>query len=136
MIKKQVKEEAWNDLEIFTSKGAKIKDPWVTVTDTSAFHFNAAFVHRATITKSSHVILGYSPIKKSITFQFTSDSQAEGALTLVQRPGGSSVGSRSFFNYYFLNPAELAGRYTPKKIRIPRIGEVWAINLESKLPEK
>jgi hypothetical protein len=135
-MKKLAKDETWADLEIFTSKGAKIRNPWVTIADTSAFHFNAAFVHQAAIAKSSHVILAYSPLRKAITFQFTSDSQADGALTLVQRPGGSSVGSRSFFNYYFLSPVDLAGRYVPKKIKIPKIGEVWAINLESKLPEK
>jgi len=136
MTEKRVKEETWDDLEVFTSKGAKIRNPWVTITDISAFHFNAAFVHQAAIAKSTHVILGYSPLKKAITFQFTSDPQAEGALTLLQRPGGSSVGSRSFFNYYFLKPADLAGHYVPKKVKVPRVGELWAINLESKLPEK
>ena len=43
MIKK-VTEEGWADHEIFTSKGARIKNPWVTLTDDSAFIFNAAFV--------------------------------------------------------------------------------------------
>jgi hypothetical protein len=135
-MKREVKEESWADLEIFTSKGAKIKNPWVTLTDNSAFIFNAAFVHQASITKYTHVILGYSPLKKMVTFQFTSDADAEGALTVVHRPGGASIGSRSFFNYFFLNVAELAGRYVPKRIKLPKIGDVWTIDLDSKLPEK
>ncbi len=68
-------------------------------------------------------------LKRAITFQFTSDCQAEGALALVQRPGGSSVGSRSFFNYYFLKNEGFTGRYLPRKVKIPRVGELWAIKL-------
>jgi hypothetical protein len=88
------------------------------------------------MTHSTHLILGYSPLRRTITFQFTSDSKAEGALTIVHREGGSSVGSRSFFNYFFLNVKDLAGRYEPKKIKVPRVGDVWAIDLNNKLPEK
>lgn len=135
-MKKKRGQDTWDDLEIFTSKGAKIKDPKVTVLESSTFLFNAAFVHQAAITKSTHVIIGYSPIRRAITFQFTSDSQAEGVLTLVHRTGGSSVGSRSFFNYFFLDPTELAGRYEPKKSKLSKIGDVWVIDLNNKLPEK
>ena len=134
-MKKQGEQETWDDLEIFTAKGAKIKDPKVTILESSSFLFNAAFVHKATITKSTHVIIGYSPIKRAIIFQFTSDSKAEGALTLIHRTGGSSVGSRSFFNYFFLDAVELAGRYTPKKGKLPKIGDAWVIHLDNKLPE-
>ena len=94
-MKKQSEQESWDDLEVFTAKGAKIKDPKITILETSSFLFNAAFVHKAAITKNTHVIIGYSPMKRAITFQFTSDPKAEGALTLVHRTGGSSVGSRS-----------------------------------------
>jgi hypothetical protein len=131
-MKKKNEQDAWGDLEIFTSKGAKIKNPKVTILEGSTFLFNAAFVHKASIKDNTHVILGYSPTKRTITFQFTSDDQAEGALTIV---GGSSAGSRAFFNYFFLDPKELAGRYEPKKIKLPKIGECWAIDLNNKLPE-
>ena len=134
-MKKKSEEETWDDLEIFTSKGAKIKDPKVTIVESSSFLFNAAFVHKAAITKKTHVIIGYSPIKRVITFQFISDPKAEGALTIVHRIGGSSVGSRSFFNYFFLDPTELAGRYEPKKGKLPKIGDAWIIDLNNKLPE-
>ena len=134
-MKKQSEQDTWDDLEVFTAKGAKIKDPKVTILESSSFLFNAAFVHKATITKSTHAIIGYSPIKRAIIFQFTSDPKAEGALTIVHRTGGSSVGSRSFFNYFFLNPVELAGRYTPRKEKIPKIGDAWVIYLSNKLPE-
>jgi hypothetical protein len=135
-MKKKDRQETWDDLEIFTSKGAKIRDPKITILENSTFLFNAAFVHKADMTKTTHLILGYSPVRRTITFQFTSDPQAEGALTIVHREGGSSVGSRSFFNYFFLNPKDLAGRYEPKKIKVPKVGDVWAIDLNNKLPEK
>ena len=134
-MKKNKKQDAWGDLEIFTSKGARIKNPKVTILEGSTFLFNAAFVHQAGITKVSHVIIGYSPKQNAITFQFTSDSQAEGALTIVHRTGGSSTGSRSFFNYFFLDPKTLAGRYVPKKVKLPKIGDIWIIDLNIKLPE-
>lgn len=134
MVKKTVKWEVWDDHEIFTSKGRKLKNPWITITDRSAFHFNAAFVHQAKITKSTHVIFGFSSVNNAITFQFTSDSQAEGVHTLG--PRASSAESRAFFNHHFLDVNELAGRYVPKKVKLPRIGELWAIDLDNKLPEK
>ena len=31
-MKKGVKDETWADREIFTSKGRKIKRPWITIT--------------------------------------------------------------------------------------------------------
>ena len=135
-MKKKDRQETWDDLEIFTSKGARIRDPKITILENSTFLFNAAFVHKADMTKTTHLIIGYSPLRRTITFQFTSDSQAEGALTIVHREGGSSVGSRSFFNYFFLNVKDLAGRYEPKKIKVPKIGDAWAIDLNNKLPEK
>ena len=135
-MKKQDVEEAWGDLETFTSKGAKIKDPKVTILESSTFLFNAAFVHKADITKYDDVILSYSPQKRTITFQFTKDSHAEGALTVIHRTGGCSVGSKPFFHYFFLDVKELTGRYQPKFVKVPRIGEVWTIDLNNKLPDK
>lgn len=136
-MKKEVKDETWADREVFTSPGKKIKTPWVTIMANSTILFNAAFVHRANIKKNTHVILAFTGSKKTVDFQFTSDDKAEGALSLHHfRQGGTSVESRTFFNFFILNASELAGRYLPEKVRIPRVGEVWTINLESKLPEK
>lgn len=128
-------QESWDDIEVFTSKGAKIKDAKITILDSSQILFNGGFCHRASIADMTHVILAYSPQKGSIIFQFTSDAKAEGALKLVQRSGGATVGSRSFFNYFFLNPKDLAGRYEPTKQKLPKIGDAWVINLDAKLPE-
>ena len=135
-MKKREGQNTWEDYEVFTSKGAKIKDPKVTITENSTFLFNAAFVHKADIAKYTRVILGYSPQNKIITFQFTKDTQAKGALTLINRPGSAAVVSNAFFNFYFLNIQDLAGRYVPKILKIPKVGEVWAIDLSSKVPEK
>jgi len=135
-MKKGVKDEDWADLEIFTLKGARIKNPWITITDNGSFLFNSGFVHLSKLRKNTHVILGFSRSNKKIIFQFTSDSKAEGALTIGNRGGCSFTQSRSFFNVYSLKLSDVAGRYIPEKVRIPRIGQVWTINLESKLPEK
>ena len=135
-MKKREGQETWEDFERFTSKGAKIKDPKVTILESSTLLFNAAFVHKAEIVDYSHVILGYSPQKKIITFEFTKDSQAKGALTLVHRPGAASVGSKAFFNYFFLDIKALAGRYEPKFFKVPKVGDAWTIDLNNKLPAK
>lgn len=135
LMAKATGQENWDDIEVFTSKGAKIKDAKVTILETSAILFNAGFCHKAAIADKSHVIVGYSPQNKSIIFQFTSDGNAAGALKLIQRSGGASLGTRSFFNYYFLKPKEIAGRYEPLKKKLPKIGDSWVINLDEKLPE-
>jgi len=127
--------ENWEDLEIFTSKGAKIKDVRVTITKESTILFNAGLCHRASLATKSHVIVAYSQQNRAIIFQFTSDSNAAGALKLIQRSGTASIGTRSFFSYYQLNPQVLAGRYEPTKEKLPKIGEAWIIRLDNKLPE-
>ncbi|MDD5039158.1 MAG: hypothetical protein PHN78_07575 [Dehalococcoidales bacterium] len=127
--------ENWDDVEVFTSKGAKLKDARIAITENCAFVLNAGFCHRADITEKSHVVVSYSPQNKAIIFQFTSDGNAIGALKLMQRSGGASFGSRSFFSYYFLDPNQSAGRYEPVKKKIPKIGEAWVINLDEKQPE-
>jgi hypothetical protein len=133
---KKVEKNLWEDFEVFTSKGAKIKNPKITITQNSTFLFNAAFIHTAKIQDKTHLLLGYSPSNNKITFDFTADQKAEGALTIVHRVGAASVGSRSFFNYFFLDSKNLAGSYVPKKIKIPKVGEVWTIDLGSKLALK
>ena len=127
--------ENWDDLEVFTSKGAKLKDARITITENCAFMLNAGFCHRADVIEKSHVVVSYSPQNKAIVFQFTSDGSAVGALKLIQRSGGASFGSRSFFSYYFLDPNEVAGKYEPVKKKIPNLGETWIINLDEKLLE-
>jgi len=133
MRKKSSGQDSWDDLEIFTQRGAKISSPRVTIADNSVFHLNAGFIHAAKIAEKTHAVLGYSPEKQCITFQFTSDAKAEGALALVQRTGGASIGTRSFFNFFFIDPKVVAGKYEPKKIKIPRIGDCWAIHLSEKM---
>jgi hypothetical protein len=132
---KAKRQENWDDLEVFTSKGAKIKDAKITIVETSSILFNAGFCHKASVADKSHVIISYSPQNRSMCFQFTSDSKANGVLKLVQRSGGAQVGSRSLFNYFFLDPKKLAGRYEPKQGKLPKIGDTWIINLDNKLPE-
>ena len=124
----------WDDLDVFTAKGVRIRDTYVTIQANSAIIFNAGFCHRAAIGDKSHVIVAYSRQNKSIVFQFTSDDKARGALKLIQRSGCANVGSRSFFNYYDLDPKALEGRYIPVKGKIPKIGDAWIINLDNKLP--
>ena len=124
----------WDDLEVFTSKGVRIRDTYVTILSNFQIHFNAGFCHRASIGDKSHIIIAYSRQNKSIVFQFTSDEKAIGVLKLIQRSGIANVGSRSFFNTYDLDPKALKGRYIPIKGKIPKIGEAWFINLDSKLP--
>jgi len=123
----------WDDIQVFTAKGARIGEPKVTILETAQILFNAAFVHLADISKKTHVVLGYSAANRAIIVQFTSDEQAPGALKIVKRSGGASVGTRSFFNFYFLKPRGLAGHYSPKKERIPRIGDAWVIMLDDRL---
>lgn len=134
-MKKNKKQDDWSDLEIFTSKRAKLKNPKITILERSTFLFNAAFVLQAGITKASYVIIGYSQNQNAITFQFTSDAQVEGAYTITFRTGVASVESRSFFNRFLLKPETLAGHYAPKKVKLPKIGNLWFIDLDNKLPE-
>ena len=81
------------------------------------------------------MITGYSQNQNAITFQFTSDAQVEGVYKISFRTGVASVESRSFFNRFLLEPKILAGHYAPKKLKLPKIGNLWFIDLDNKLPE-
>ncbi|MBL7075386.1 hypothetical protein ISS37_09145 [candidate division KSB1 bacterium] len=129
---KTKKEKTWDDLEIFTRKGASLAKSFVTVLKSCSFIFNAGFMHLAKLRNYSHVILGYSDINKAITFDFTNDEKAKGALKLTGN-GNLSAHSRAFFTYNFLDPDELHGKYEPVKIKIPKIGEMWMIDLNKKI---
>lgn len=128
-------EENWEDLEVFTSLGARISKQYVRITKNSIFLFNSGFVHQAQLKsrKLTHVIFAYSPKKKAIVFDFTNDPQAKGAHKVILRLNSASSGSRSFFNYHSLDPKQLEGKYTPKLEKIPKIGEVWVIYLNAKI---
>jgi len=128
--------ETWDDHSIFTERGKKLGISKIFITDRSIFLFSQGFTPLAGIRKRTHVILGYSPKNRTITFDFTNDSQHPGALKLTHRSGGSQVGSKAFFNYYLINVSDVGGHYNPKRIKLPKTGDVWSINLDSKLPEK
>ena len=123
---------SWDDLEVFTAKGGKFKTPYVTISS-ATFLFNSAFFHGAKLKETSHVVLAYSESNNVVVFQFTDDDKAKGALRIVQRGSTGSVGSASFFSYNFLDVNELQGRYQPKKVKLPKIGETWIIYLDKKL---
>jgi hypothetical protein len=123
----------WDDLEVFTSKGAKLRDNRITITANSTLIFSSGYCHTASLKNKSHVIMAYSPQNKTIVFQFTNDERANGALKLVKRGAVAQVGSRSFFNYYKLNSETLAGRYEPVLMKLQKFGEVWTLRLENKL---
>jgi len=122
----------WDDLDIFRAAGMRIGESYVRITKSSTFLFSSGFMHEAKLKDISHVVLGYSIKKKAIIFQFTSDAKAPGAHKVVQRSNNGSCGSRSFFNYYFLKPQELEGRYIPKNEKVPKIGNIWVIYLDQK----
>jgi hypothetical protein len=124
----------WEDLEIFTSKGARVKDVRVTITKESAILFNAGLCHRALLNKQTHVKIAYSAQNKAIAFKFTTDANDKGALKLVQRGGSATVGTRSFFTYNQLDINGIAGHYEPVSEDIPQLGEAWVIRLDKKLP--
>jgi hypothetical protein len=131
-MRKRKELDAWADHEVFTQKGSRIGKPKVTIAANSTIHFNAGFIHSAKIAQKTHVLLGYSAEKQVITLQFTTDSKAEGALTIVHRQGGASVTTRSFFNYFFIKIENVVGKYEPKKVKIPKIGDTWSIDLSKK----
>ena len=126
-------QEKWDDVVIFKAKGARIGEPKVTILKSAQILLNAGFVHSAGIDGEKYAIMGYSDANKAIIFQF-SDKQAENSLKIVKRSGSASIGTRSFFNFYFLKPKEIAGHYIPKKEKLPKVGEVWIISLKEKLP--
>jgi hypothetical protein len=127
----------WGDLKIFESKGARVKDNRITITEESTILFNAGFCHRATLNDTNYVVLAYSKKNNAIAFKFISEKSAPGALKIIRRGSSASIGTRSFFTYNLLDPKEWAGHYEPfKEQDLPTVGEAWIIRLDSKIPEK
>lgn len=132
-MKRKGNDELWDDIEVFTEKGARISNPKITITDRSGFLFGSAFCHRAELKDKTHVLLMYSKKGNAILFNFTQDSKAEGAFKLVHRGRTAFTTCRSFFTNYYLHPTEIAGHYKPSKKRMSKVGECWLIKLDEKL---
>jgi hypothetical protein len=131
---KKTHDDYYSDLEFFEDKAGWRGNDRVTIRTHETIHCNAAFSKRAKLNKETLVRLGYSPKRKEIIFDFTEDPKAPGAYSLVQSGKTSfTIACRSFFRAYNFNMNEIAGRYIPRKERIPKIGECWLIKLAEKV---
>lgn len=116
----------------FREKGRKLKAPYVTIMENGGILFNARFCRDAELVDKSHVALAYSKTEKAIAFDFTDDPETLGAAKITRRGRTASVMSRSFFNFNKLDVKEYAGRYTPEKRNLPKVGDAWIIKLDEK----
>ena len=112
--------KSWDDLEVFTAKGAKIGTPTVSIAPPQYFTFNAGFVHAGKLMNYTHVILAYSPKNEAIAFQFTNADKAKGALKLT-KGGNISFGSIPFFKYNFLDTEKYKGNINPKERKFQKL---------------
>lgn len=134
MAKKE-KEITWDDLETFESVGSRFGAVWVSITERGSLILSAGFAHKAKLRGEggpTHAILSYSGSNKSIIVDFTSDSEAPGALKLT-KAGNITITSTSFWKYFDLDPKPMVGRYPIKKVKIPKRGSVWVVTLSDKI---
>ena len=139
-VSKKKTGESW-DIDWFLDRGARISNPFITITGNGTFLFSSGFVHEAgleSLGTQPYVRFSYYEPENAIIFDFTEDKKAEGVYTLVLRGKSGKSGSvtcRALFKKKNLDPEQLAGRYAPEKKRIARAGEFWFIDLDKKLEE-
>jgi hypothetical protein len=124
------------EIDWFTGRGARISDSYVTITGRGTFLFNTGFILDSGLVNLSYVRFGFDKNKNAIYFDFTQDKKAQGVYKVVLRGVKSksgSVTSRTFFKINGLDPENLAGKYVPEKVKIPRVGDLWCIDLNKKM---
>ena len=118
----------------FTEVGSKLSSKTISIFTTGGFLFSSGLVHHESLSAYSHCILSYDADARAIFFEFTSDKNALGAITITHRKENNGTAtSRSFFQYFKLTPKDLAGRYEAKNIKLNRGEQRLMISLKERL---
>ena len=122
----------WADLEVFEDTGARVGAACVSIHSNGVVSLNRAFVRQAQdqMQERGYVRLHYSKENSAMALDFTDDDRIKGVIKVSGKgSAGASFAARSFFNFYQIEPAKAAGRYTPELTAIPGKGSLWVVYL-------
>jgi hypothetical protein len=116
----------------FESRNLRQEDR-ITVTKSHSIGFPTKFYHDNKINEFKYVALYWDNEQKALGLKFTNDSTGNEFSIIHSKSGyGGSIVARSFFKFNNLDPSRFRGRYLPKKVDVPELGQLFVIELVEK----
>jgi len=122
------------NFEQFTEFKGKFT-PIISLGKTGGFGFSTGFVERNKLGEYKYIKVFYDKLKNAVAFNFQKE-KTEGAVKFKNRGTGGYFSSKSFIGKYNIDPKKYQGRYTPKKIEVSNVGEVYVIELKDRNTDK
>lgn len=119
---------------VFTKPGTKLSNKFISILPKGGILFSAGLVHEAKVNTYRYCVLAYDEGARAILLQLTSDEEREGIIKLTHRiTKNTSLQCGSFFKFFNLDPANIAGRYKVEKNNVRRQGEWMTLYLDEQL---
>lgn len=91
--------EILSGFEKFTKQG-KSFNPKISIRKRGQIGFNAGAVNRFKLEENGFVVMFYSKEQNKIAFNFTAESNEEGAIRIVPKKGNFYFSGKTFLDYY------------------------------------
>lgn len=119
------------NLERFSGFRKKVSRK-ISITGSATFGFPPAFFSENQLSAFSHVVLFFDREQRVIGLRFLKSAE-DGAFKLVSygkdEKRGATIGARSFFSRYDIDPKTYKGRYDGVKKWFEPLGDVYLIQL-------
>lgn len=124
------------EFEMFTKPGARAGSYEISYNGSGSFGLMSGFYNKENIKNFKKVVLFFDKNRNAVAFKFTNDEDALGAFAVIHAANQSTgaISARSFAISNDIYKSELRGRKTPKKIKDPKFGELFVIELTPDVP--
>lgn len=120
----------WFDLKKFDSEEKQVRNPFIRITASGLIIFNKSFINALKKEHDSENVFYcfyYSNYNKAIVLKSSSykeDKRYRKAIYAQQC-------SKSFFNFFKLDPDKISGKYLMVENEIPNLGKCWVCYLDT-----
>ncbi len=118
------------DFKLFKNVGTRRGTYTISLTKDCAFGFNSGFYQQENVKDYKYVKLSFDENKKAVGFQFTNNKNENGIWKITHGKNSATVVARSFFNAFFIDPADYSGKYKPDTYKDSKLGKLFYIILK------
>jgi len=104
-------------------------DNKIAINRSGLIRLSAGFCRTTNVKDFEYAVLFYDPTNKAIAFKFR-NGQEKGALKLTRDKSSLTISGKLFFSTNNLEEKNCLGRYDYEKMLLPKLGEVYIIELK------